>query len=103
MGCAKQYRGNYGLRTAIAQTSKASLANHLAELTVAMSGSNAPNRFEIVLFRRNGRFVKSVYRPSKYSAKQLQNQWDDKYENVGGGYYTEIRPVADAVSGSPAP
>lgn len=47
--------------------------------------------FEVVLRRRNGRYVKSQQRRSKYAAKLLQNTWESQYDD---GYYVEIHKMS---------
>lgn len=50
-------------------------------------------KYEVVLRRRNGRFVKAT-RPirSKYRAKKIRDQWEDKYDEA---YYVEIQPIEE--------
>jgi len=52
-------------------------------------------RFEVVLRRRNGRFVRRFPAKSSYAAKRIQDRLEDKYDN---GYYVEIRPAGKAGS-----
>jgi hypothetical protein len=47
-------------------------------------------KYEVILRRSRGRFVKSVERDSAYAAKKLAGQWDEKYDLT---YEIEIRPV----------
>lgn len=51
-------------------------------------------KFEVILRRSRGRFVKSVERDSMYAAKKLAQQWDRKYDMT---YEIEIRPVEQTV------
>lgn len=48
-------------------------------------------RYEVILRRTNGRFVKAS-RPfrSKYAAKKWRDRWEAKYDSA---YYVEIRPI----------
>jgi len=55
-----------------------------------MHSNEDRQQYEVVLFRRNGRYVKSKRRPSKYAAKRLQDKWEEKYDS---GYYVEVRPT----------
>lgn len=49
-------------------------------------------RYEVVLRRINGRFVKASRPMSKYAAKQFRSRWEEKYDQA---YYVEIRPIED--------
>lgn len=42
----------------------------------------------ITLHRSNGREAKSRKRKSKYAAKRLKKQWEDKYDDT---YYVTVR------------
>lgn len=48
--------------------------------------------WEVVLRRRNGRYVKSAVRRSKYAAKQIAAEWEKKYDS---GYYVELERQQD--------
>lgn len=45
-------------------------------------------RFEVVLRRANGRFVKAKEVPSRYAAKEIRRRWEDKYDET---YRVEMR------------
>lgn len=50
----------------------------------------AARRFEVVLRRANGRFVKLKEANSRYAAKLIQRTWEAKYDDT---YYVEILEV----------
>jgi hypothetical protein len=55
----------------------------------------APDRFRIVLRRRNGRFVRILDRaPSTYAAKRLAQHHAGKYDD---GYYVEVEPTENPI------
>lgn len=50
--------------------------------------SGKPQRVELVLRRKNGRYVKNSRALSRYAAKQLRYAWEAQYDS---GYYIEVR------------
>lgn len=52
-----------------------------------LSGTK-PQRVELVLRRKNGRYVKNSRALSRYAAKQLRKAWEEKYDR---SYYIEVR------------
>lgn len=57
--------------------------------------ASQPKRVELVLRRKNGRYVKNSRPLSRYAAKQLRLEWEAKFDS---GYYVEVR---DAVTHEP--
>ena len=53
-------------------------------------GEREVARWEVTLYRSNGRLVKSRTRPSSYSAKKLRAVWEDKYDE---SYYVEVQRI----------
>jgi hypothetical protein len=49
-------------------------------------------KYEVILRRANGRYVRSEFRDSKYRAKQLAKKWEEKYDAM---YYVEIKERDD--------
>jgi len=59
-----------------------------------MMKTSKPFQYEVIVRRENGRYVFSKYCSSKYSAKVLRRQLEDKYATSAPGFYIEIRPLA---------
>jgi hypothetical protein len=49
-------------------------------------------KYDVVIYRKNGRYFKSKIVRSRYAAKQLRQEWEDKY--VPMSYYVEIHDVS---------
>lgn len=47
-------------------------------------------KFKVILYRSKHRFVKSQMRDSKYAAKILKREWEEKYDET---YSVEITKV----------
>lgn len=62
---------------------------------MAQKSSTRPKRYRIVLYRRNGRYVRNwcgrnEVGLSRYAAKKLLERLEDKYDDA---YYLEMRPI----------
>lgn len=55
-------------------------------MTRRTQAQDSPVRYEAVLRRRNGRYVRSYPAASKYAAKKLRDWLHEKYDE---GYYAE--------------
>lgn len=58
-------------------------------MTSRKQAQDSPVRYEVVLRRRNGRYVRSYPAASKYAAKKLQGWLEEQYDD---GYYAEVKP-----------
>lgn len=63
---------------------------------MARKNSTRPKRYRIVLYRRNGRYVRdwcgrNEVGLSRYAAKKLLDRLEDKYDD--DAFYLEMRPL----------
>jgi hypothetical protein len=53
---------------------------------------SAAVRYEVVLRRANGRYVKEAVARSHYAAKQIKKKWEERYD---GTYYVELEEIGE--------